>query len=226
MRRMVRRIVLFVLLVFVLYLLISTILYSSYRINSVSMQPTLGPGDLVLVSRFEYGISLPFGGKRWEGSTKIQRGDIVLVRPPYVVEEGFWNRLYNHIRSLRPGGNQGKRLMVKRVIALPGDSLRAENFSYFIKPPDRRQYIKELELIKTDYQRKSSDPLETPQNLIIPFNGTLSTRHLRENEFFLTGDNRLFSSDSRSWGPVSRDRILGRVVLRYWPFSDFELFRR
>jgi len=95
---------------------------------------------------------------------------------------------------------------IKRIIGLPGEALEIENGKVKIKQNGEIQILDE-----SDYLPLS---IETP--------GDLETI-LAENEYFVLGDNRRLSSDSRSWGSLSRGHIVGRVLLRAWPITALAL---
>jgi signal peptidase I len=88
---------------------------------------------------------------------------------------------------------------IKRIIGLPGEEVRIEDGNLKIngKILNESQYLPQV---------------QTPGNLVLK---------LSENEYFVLGDNRNSSLDSRSWGPLLRENIIGRVFLRAWPITTF-----
>ncbi len=98
---------------------------------------------------------------------------------------------------------------IKRIIATPGQTLKVENNSVFINgQPLPENYL----------------PAGTPtRNMQYLHPGTLIT--VPEGEYFVFGDNRDHSSDSREWGPIKREAIVGKVFFRYWPPTSFGLIR-
>jgi signal peptidase I len=162
------------------------------RVEGTSMQPTLRDGDLLLVNRLGPHLRAP------------ARGDIVVV-------------------GLNANGLAG----VKRVIAVPGDAVAIDGTHVdspgglphpvvLLRPADVGPWERLVEpYIADDWGRPEfcCDPNglsggSGPQPL------TLSP-----GEFFVLGDNRGVSIDSRTFGLVPRDRILGLVVARYWPLE-------
>ncbi len=96
--------------------------------------------------------------------------------------------------------NDPSRDFVKRVIGLPGETVSMARGTVFVD---------DNELDEPYLSRKDLDNL--PPVLVPP------------NHYFVLGDNRRDSSDSRHWGTVPLDNIVGRVVVRYWPFAEFAL---
>jgi len=89
---------------------------------------------------------------------------------------------------------------IKRVVGLPGETLEVKNGKVIISKDEKKWVLDE-----SNYLPQS---LETSGNLQIT---------LRQNQYFVLGDNRDVSSDSRRWGPLPRENIIGRVFLRAWP---------
>jgi signal peptidase I len=215
-----------ILIALLLYLLVSHFLVSTSRIESVSMSPTLKPADRVVVSSLVYGPRVPFSEARLPGLGSPQRGDLVVVRPPYVSDGTFIRRLFEPIAAFftlqkatlhrdlygaRAGGS-----MVKRLIGMPGDTLRLKDFQAFIKPRGATQFVPEAEMLDSLLPPvKVSLPRGWDASL--PLSGNAADIVLGEDAYFVLGDNRQESSDSRSWGPISGSRIQAKVIYRYWP---------
>jgi signal peptidase I len=91
-----------------------------------------------------------------------------------------------------------KKNYIKRLIGLPGEKIELRNGKLYI-----------------------NDELTPEPWLVEQSRGSAAPRQLGEDEFFVMGDNRNNSSDSRSWGPLRSHQIIGRAVFRYWPFDVF-----
>ena len=213
---------------FVLYQLITTFLISSYTIDSVSMEPALRPGDRILVSRIGYGPVLPFSQKRLPGFREPERGDIVVLTPPYYREAPFTEKILGPVVGFfsahrvqpvfRSRQSWERPLVVKRVIGLPGDTVRLSGNTAYVKPAGSDRFMNETALSDAAYS-PATGVMPAHWDASFPLSGTLPERVLGPDEYFVIGDNRLTSSDSRHWGTVSLESIKGRVVTRYWPIG-------
>jgi signal peptidase I len=162
-----------------------------YRIPSGSMKPTLEIGERVLVNRF----STRLGGDP-------EPGDVIVFHPPSNAVDG------NAECALPPpdgrvcavhGTRPADETFIKRVVAVPGDRLSIDDG---IPVVNGEPYRGDWRIIPCD----GAPACDFPQAI------TLS-----EGEYFVMGDNRPGSDDSRFWGPVPREWIIGQAVLSYWP---------
>jgi signal peptidase I len=129
-------------------------------------------------------------------------------------------RFFSFQRGSAVRDASGRRIpeyMIKRIIAVPGDTIRMSGFTAYIRPENGSTYVVEQELIPVAY-RVAVGSLPDGWSEEFPFSGQHPPLTLGENQYFLLGDNRQGSSDSRSWGPISKDQIVGKVLYRYWPF--------
>lgn len=94
---------------------------------------------------------------------------------------------------------------IKRVIGLPGETVKIENGKVYIK----KQGSNEFKLLQEPY----TDIFTEGRAEIT----------LKEGEYFVMGDNRFASYDSRSWGVLKRNKIIGRVLIRLWPISKIDI---
>jgi signal peptidase I len=213
---------------FLLHLVITRMFVASFQVESGSMLPTLEKEDRLLVSPLVYGGRFPFFKGRLPALRAPARGDIVVVESPAYVQPSFpLSAVEPVVRflSLQRGsvvrdhtGHRVPQYLVKRVIGIPGDTIQMSGYLASIKPAGASAFSAEKELVADRYTvQVALLPEGWPEDL--PFTGSLPAVTLKEGEYFLLGDNRPDSSDSRSWGPVSGRKILGLVFYRYWPFG-------
>jgi signal peptidase I len=128
------------------------------------------------------------------------RGDVVVFQPP----EGF---------------QQDGIPFIKRVIGLPGDKVRLENGEVLVTPPGGAT-IKTVE----PYVIKTADGRTAPT---VPRDQRRTEEWtVPDGDYFVMGDNRTVSEDSRIFGPITRDSIIGRAWLRYFPLDRIGFIQR
>jgi signal peptidase I len=215
-----------VLAVGVLYLALSAFVVTSVRVGSVSMEPALRDGDMLFVAPVVYGARVPLTRARLPGFRAPARGDVVLLEAPQTTGRGGIGRTADAVvrfftfqrASIYPDALSGgvSTLLVKRVVGLPGDTVRMNGYLAWIRPRDAAEFVAEDALIGRRYEARVAPA--APLGAEVPFGGTAKELVLGEGEYFVLGDNRVDSSDSRSWGAVAYGRIVGPAVVRYFPF--------
>ncbi len=176
-----------------LALAIQAVLVKPFRIPTKSMVPTLETGQRVLVDRVTGRFTEP------------HRGDVVVFRPPAGAESAT-NTTGNSCgvphppdqACPRPTEGEADTNYIKRVVGEPGDR---------IKVIEGRAYVngrlQDEPFISPDAQCRIC---ELPKEITVP-----------PGHFFMMGDNRGQSADSREWGPVPEDSIVGNAFFTYWP---------
>ncbi|MCB9459314.1 MAG: signal peptidase I [Anaerolineaceae bacterium] len=96
-------------------------------------------------------------------------------------------------------------MLIKRVIGLPGDTVEIRNLHVYVND----------QLVNDDYTQEECGAFSCTDRIVT----------LGPNEYFVMGDNRNHSTDSRSFGPVTRDHIVGQVLFRYWPLEEFGIIQ-
>lgn len=189
-----------------------------FRIPSGSMLPTLLVGDHLFVNKFVYGVRLPFTGLRMPGLREPQRGDVVVFT---VARDGAAIHPADRRPELR------REEFVKRIVGLPGDRVQVDQgrvrlngvrveghdtTSLFEDGAGRGLRIRNEELDSGAYT-VLDDPLLTglPQNEFT----------VEPGRYFMMGDNRDHSNDSRNWGTVRLQELKGPAFVLYWSW-DFE----
>lgn len=209
-----------------LYLVVSSMFLMAFQVDSRSMAPLLQPHDRVLVSPLPFGPRILFFSARLPAYREPRRGDLVVVRSPQALRPSFplsvlepLVRFFTGQRASLvrdPTGTRVPPYLIKRVVGLPGDTVRMSAFRLAVMTSGAGSFVDESRLVDSPYV-VVTEGLPQGWRSDFPFSGELAPRLLLEGEYFLLGDNRPASSDSRSWGPVRRDQIVGKVLVRYWP---------
>jgi signal peptidase I len=201
----------------VLALLIRAFVVQAFKIPSGSMIPTLDVGDHILVSKFLYGIKLPFMDNRFLILRQPRRGDIIVFSFPGNKEKEECRRLSVNIKKRLANAWNNKNLInlfkddckdfIKRVIAVGGDMIEIKNKVVYINGVA----LKEPYAIHTD-SRVESRGMGNRDNF-----GPVVVPH---GKYFVMGDNRDGSYDSRFWGFVDTNEIKGKAFIIYWSWND------
>ena len=192
--------------ILLLVFVIRTFLIEPFKIPSGSMMPTLIAGDFIAVNKFAYGLRLPVFNKLIYKIGSPQRGDVFVFHYPKDPSIDY----------------------IKRVIGVPGDTIRYESKKLFINNQELSQsYLGEYEYqLNADLSLKANEFLETNNNLShsilihdIPSETIEFT--VPEGHYFAMGDNRDNSSDSRVWGFVPDHLLVGKAFVIWLNFNDF-----
>lgn len=188
-------------------LFIRSFLFEPFQIPTGSMIPTLNIGDFIVVNKYAYGVRLPVLGTKIIDVGEPKRGDIMVFIPPH--DPSYY---------------------IKRVVGLPGDHIRYENKMLYINGEAVGQefvaflreqvppvyYLKEeLGGVEHDIYLAPTPRLYSGPDYWLKAEGSV----VPEGHYFMMGDNRDNSDDSRRWGPVSEDNIVGKAVA-VWMHKD------
>lgn len=185
-------------------LILRSFLYEPFQIPSGSMVPTLKIGDFILVNKFTYGLRLPVIRTKIASMNEPERGDVMVFFPPHRPDTYF----------------------IKRVVGLPGDEILYINNVLYINGEKQPQtLVASLPPLNPEVQlmREALDGVEHDMRKhVIP--GRLSQKGrwvVPEGHYFMMGDNRDNSSDSRDWGPVPEQAIVGKAVAVWMHWDSF-----
>ncbi len=172
--------------------------FEPYSIPSGSMEPTLRAGDRIFVNKLVYGLRVPFVNALFQRGADPQRGELVVFR---TVE-----------------ADSPHRILVKRVVALPGEEVRIANGGLYI---DGARLTEPGEVADLTYTAPAS-PNATDKRYGVRPEPEFS--RVPEDHYFLLGDNSRNSRDGRHFGWMPREHILGRVFAVWWPVPRWRDF--
>lgn len=198
--------------IFLIVLILRSFIVEPFRIPSGSMIPTLLVGDFILVDKNTYGIRLPLINKKIIQRQNPSRGDVVVFRYP----------------------NDPSTPFIKRVVGLPGDTIEYRDKTLFVNGEEMRQtdgipfvgqrsaslhtgaIVAEEQLDGKAHQilRTPRVPARTYQTVVPPGN------------YYVLGDNRDNSRDSRYWGFVPDENLVGRAFMIWMNWDSGPVFSR
>ena len=201
-----------------------TFIVQAVKVPTGSMQNTITIGDHLLVNKFIFapGKSLPFLPQR-----EIKRGDIIVFKYP--------GNPFDPKRDDRPDNRPILTNYVKRVIGLPGDRISIKGSSVIVNG----EVVPEHRITAKDHNRKDrleilDEPPKKPGELYDVYYSPGAEDDAQDydvfqgkdeivvpaNSYFVMGDNRNNSEDSRYWGFVPRDLVIGRAMFVYWSYDE------
>lgn len=207
-----------------------TFIVQAVKVPTGSMQNTIMIGDHLLVNKFIFapGESAPFLPQR-----EIKRGDIIVFKYP--------GNHYDPTKDDRADNKPITTNYVKRVIGLPGDRIRIEGRNVIVNGqplPEHRIEAEDKGDNKSPLEPKNNPPRKPGETYDVyygPGSGHEQTsedydafKHegngheliVPPNKYFVMGDNRNNSEDSRYWGFVPRDLVIGRAMFVYWSYDE------
>jgi signal peptidase I len=178
--------------VLAIVLVLRSFLFEPFQIPTGSMIPTLLVGDFIVVNKYSYGLRLPVLGTKVLDVNLPQNGEVMVFIPPHKDE-----------------------YYIKRVIGIPGDKIGYADKTLYINdvaqpqkfiaqiPPNNPEYLVFEEIIGEGAHQIHKKPYRgaAPAEWIVP-----------EGKYFMMGDNRDLSSDSRYWGYAAEENIVGKAV--------------
>ena len=191
--------------ILLLVFVIRTFIVEPFKIPSGSMMPTLIAGDFIAVNKFSYGLRLPVFNKLIFETGSPQRGDVFVFHYPKDPSIDY----------------------IKRVVGLPGDNIRYENKKLFVND------VAVSQIYTSIYKYSLKQDLEVSAKEFLEDHGDFSHSILihdipsesvefvvPDGHYFAMGDNRDNSSDSRVWGFVPDELLVGKAFVIWLNFSE------
>lgn len=186
--------------IFLIVFIFRTFVVDHYQVPSSSLEPTLLPGDYVLINQFKFGIRLPTWKKKLFAINEPNNGDIVVLKWPVNESVHF----------------------IKRVVGVPGDKISYINKVLYINNKMARQ--------TTVHEDPNTHIIKKEENLngihhFIYINPAIPTQNfynlaVPQGQYFVMGDNRDDSDDSRFWGFVPEENIVGKGFMVWLSWSS------
>ena len=184
--------------VLLLVLALRSFLIEPFQIPTGSMIPTLEVGDFILVNKYAYGVRLPVIGTKIMDVDEPQRGEVMVFFPPH--EDKYY---------------------IKRVIGLPGDTIRYENKRLYVNGDLISEEYEEDIVVETSIgdlpgtlHTETINGIEHATQHItgVARQRARTTWVIPAGKYFMMGDNRDNSADSREWGTVPEKDIVGKAI--------------
>ncbi len=193
--------------VLLIVLVLRSFVAEPFRIPSGSMMPTLLVGDFILVNKFSYGVRLPVTRTVILDTGRPERGDVVVFKYPRNPAEDY----------------------IKRVVGLPGDLIEFRDRTLFVNgEPQALEKLGPYDGVgsgrmMTGAMRFRESLGEVPHEILMRENvaGLSGSVRVPEGHYFMVGDNRDNSNDSRMWGFVPEELLVGRALFIWlnWDYN-------
>jgi signal peptidase I len=186
-----------------LFLVLRTFIVEAFKIPSGSMEHTLLVGDFLLVNKLAYGAEIPFTHKRLPAMREPGRGDVIVFKAP----------------------DDDSRTLVKRLVGMPGDTLEMKDGALLLNGVRLTERYAQHTAPEVDRVEES---FRWQREFVIKSGATIGYYPSRNNwgpilipskKYFVLGDNRDNSSDSRYWGFVSDSLVKGTPFVIYYSYA-------
>jgi signal peptidase I len=164
------------------------------------MLPTLEVGDFILVNKFAYGLRLPVAGTKIFAVDDPQRGDVMVFRYP---DDGTTN-------------------YIKRVVGVPGDRIRYQDHQLFVNGERvEAEFVARLPPVEMLREQLGETEHLIFRTMGRTGNGGEGQWTVGDDEYFMMGDNRDNSNDSRYWGMVPDNMVVGKAFAIWMHWQSF-----
>lgn len=221
--------------VLLLILIFRSFIAEPFKIPSGSMMPTLLVGDFILVNKFAYGLRLPVLNTRFLEIGEPERGDVVVFRYPGYQCERNGKAVRSGNPCYEPQIPVPKQDYIKRIVGLPGDEITYRNKVIYVNGSEISQtyvgpYIGPSESGRSmDSAQVKDEKLSEASHRMMTLpqtSGREGSWTVPEASYFVMGDNRDSSADSRYWGFVPENALVGRAFLIWMNWDNSIDYRR
>lgn len=203
--------------VFLTVTVLMTYVIYGVQVKSTSMEPSIKKGTCLFASSL---LCSP------------KRGDIVLIKPfdekPLTLPEKLVDNMVGFLtaRKLFPlsySSTVSGNYCIRRVMAIPGDTVYMQNYILYIKTEPKGQYLTEYEVINTPYETR----IETSPagwDIQMGVTGNMAELTLDEDEYFVLCDCRNSGIDSRMWGKINKKQLRAGILMSYFPLNRIKIY--
>lgn len=214
-KKVIRETIEAIVIALVLALIIRTFVVQAFKIPSSSMEPTLLIGDHIMVSKFIYGVPVPFSDKKIFAYKSPKQGDVIVFEFPGNPQEckSFAGTMMKRFENIKEKGDPWQLVtddckdFIKRVVAVAGDTVEVR---------DKIVYVNGNPL--ADNRGVNVDPYIYPKGGS-EIRDNFGPYKVSPDSVFVMGDNRDRSYDSRYWGSVKLSEIKGKAFIIYWSWD-------
>jgi signal peptidase I len=186
--------------VILVVLVVRSFVVEPFQIPSSSMEPTLLVGDFILVNKFTYGIRLPVTRTKVIDVNQPERGDVMVFFPP-----------------------KDKRYFIKRIVGLPGDLIEYKDKQLWVNGEKQSLALdsESTDLLKRQILTENLSGVEHQIYQTINRPPKQYRLLVKSGHYFMMGDNRDNSHDSRFWGSVPENNIVGKAFAIWMHWRDW-----
>lgn len=200
-------------------LVIRTFFIQAFKIPTGSMIPTLRPGDRIMVNKLFFGPRIPLLGLRLPMLRKPARSDVIVFVYPESANKRNFKAFKRYIDDERRGPVHSRvwaflketqsKDYIKRLIGLPGETVEIRDGDIYING----QLSDSSQIRKVLYFNEGA------------YGGEGQVVEISEDSYYCLGDNSSSSRDSRYWGFVNKEFLIGKAFLVYWPLNRIRIIR-
>lgn len=235
-KKSVRFFIKLIVIVFLLYMLVGTFLFNSYQISSTHGSSTQDSGEQpvyagrVLATPILYGPKVHIINYRVPAIRTPKRGALVITETDTSPEMRWYTLTLNTLAKFFTFNNfipfeeneftNVSRFQIMRVVGMPGDEVKLDNYRLKVKTPTSNYFIDEQEVIQANYTL-IVPPLDSPSQGTQGLSGNHPAIALSGGEYLLAPDDRTHFSLSKYWRPTKMKDIISKALLVYWPRFQF-----
>ena len=209
--------IIYLILIYVILNIIFAFILFPVKQASSSMQPDFPEGSISFITKI---YPTP------------KRGDVVLLNHRINHEHKLYQKIWHNVSTFFTAQQYDSYVdknfpdtnnQLRRVVGLPGDEIYMQDYVLYVKPKGEKHFLTEFELSEKPYNLTFITP-PVEWNASVGVKGSFDPIVLGNDEYYVLGDNRISSSDSRLWGTVQKQDFQGRILLKYFPVKSLKVY--